>query len=66
MPLAWVQVHSVVAHQDSNRCCGYRRTRAGSDLDPVLGERKLEAVAAIVHAELQLFDLWRFHLRLPG
>jgi hypothetical protein len=25
----------------------------------VLGKRKLDAVAAIVHAELQLFDLWR-------
>ena len=56
MPLAWVQVHSVVAHEDSNGCC---RARAGTDLDPVLGERKLDAVAAIVDAELQLFDLWR-------
>ena len=56
MPLAWVQVHSVVAHQDSNGCC---RARAGTDLDPVLGERKLDAVAAIVDAEPQLFDLWR-------
>ena len=36
----------------------YRRA-GGTDLDPVLGERKLDAVAAIVDAELQLFDLWR-------
>src|SRR4029453_10655722 len=56
MPLAWAQVHSFIAHQDSNGCC---RARAGTDLDPVLGERKLDAVAAIVDAELQLFDLWR-------
>ena len=35
------------------------------DLDTVLGEHQLDSVAAVMHAEAQLFDLWR-HCRIES